>query len=136
LRSGIQTAQRNFESAYTQSLAALEASDVWQRIDASDRTRILAGSGLSKPSTPDVSTDEKLLSTLETTPLSWWHDKIAALPGRFAQAALDTARLLEPKVQRVTLPSTTIRTLEELERWLAQARASIEEKLKDGPVVL
>lgn len=136
LRSGIQTAQRNFDSTYTQSLAALEASDVWQRIDASDRTRILAGSGLSKPSTPDVSTDEKLLATLEATPLSWWHDKIAALPGRFAQAAKEAAELLEPKVQHIHLSSVVLRTDTDVKQWLASQEKTLLERIKTGPVVI
>ena len=136
LRSGIQTAQRSFDSSYTQSLATLEASDVWQRIDAADRTRILAGTGLSKPSAPDVSTDEKLLSTLEATPLSWWHDKIAALPGRFAQAAKEAAELLEPKVQHVHLSSIVLRTDADVKRWLAGQEATLLERIKTGPVVI
>jgi hypothetical protein len=136
LRSGIQTAQQNFESAYTQSLAALEASDVWQSIDAAARTRILSGTGLSKPATPDVSTDEKLLATLEATPLSWWHDKIAALPGRFAQAAKEAAELLVPKVQHVHLSSVVLHTDTEVKQWLASQEKNLLEKIKTGPVVI
>ena len=136
LRSGIQTAQRSFDSSYSQSLATLEASDVWQRIDSADRTRILAGTGLSKPSAPDVSTDEKLLSTLEATPLSWWHDKIAALPGRFARAAKEAAELLEPKVQHVHLSSVVLRTDADVKQWLAGQEATLLQRIKSGPVVI
>jgi len=136
LRGGVQTAQRSFESAYTLHLTTLEASDVWQRIDAAARTRIIAGCGLAKPATSDVSTDEKLLSTLETTPLSWWHDKIAALPGRFAQAAKEAAELLEPKVQHVHLSSVVLRTDADVKRWLASQEATLLERIKSGPVVI
>jgi hypothetical protein len=136
LRGGVQKAQRNFEAAYTQHLATLEASDVWKRIDAADRTRILAGAGLSKPSALDVSTDEKLLSTLEATPLSWWHDKYAALPGRFAQAAKEAAELLEPKVQHVHLSSVVLRTDADVKQWLAGQEATLLEWIKSGPVVI
>ena len=136
LRGGMQAAQRSFETDYTEHLATLETSDVWQRIDAAARTRILANSGLSKPSAPDVSTDEKLLSTLETTPLSWWHDKIAALPGRSAQAAKEAAELLEPKVQHVHLSSIVLRTETDVKQWLAGQEKPLLDRIKTGPVVI
>jgi len=132
----MQAAQRSFETDYTEHLATLETSDVWQRIDAAARTRILANSGLSKPSAPDVSTDEKLLSTLETTPLSWWHDKIAALPGRSAQAAKEAAELLEPKVQHVHLSSIVLRTETDVKQWLAGQEKPLLDRIKTGPVVI
>jgi hypothetical protein len=136
LRGGVQQAHRSFESAYAQHLITLEASDVWKRIEASDRTRILTGSGLSKSSAPDVSTDEKLLSTLEATPLSWWHDKLAALSGRFAQAAKEAAVLLEPKVQHVHLSSVVLRTETDVREWLAGQEKTLLERIKTGPVVI
>ncbi|MFA5263586.1 MAG: BREX system P-loop protein BrxC [Opitutaceae bacterium] len=135
-RGGVQKAHRSFESAYAHDLAQLEASDVWQRIDAADRTRILSGTGLSRPATPDVSTDEKLLSTLEMTPLSWWHDKIAALPGRFAQAAREAAELLEPKVQHVHLSSVVLHTEKDVKQWLAGQEKTLLDRIKSGPVVI
>jgi hypothetical protein len=136
LRGGVQQAQRSFESAYAQHLAALEASDVWKRIEASDRTRILTGAGLSKSIAPDVSTDEKLLSTLEATPLSWWHDKLAALSGRFAQAAKEAAVLLEPKVQHVHLSSAVLSTETDVKQWLASQEKTLLDRIKTGPVVI
>jgi hypothetical protein len=136
LRGGVQKAHRSFDTTYAHDLAHLAASDVWQRIDVADRTRILADTGLSRPAAPDVATDEKLLSTLEMTPLSWWHDKIAALPGRFAQAAKEAAELLEPKVQHVHLNSIVLRTDTDVKKWLASQEATLLERIKTGPVVI
>lgn len=136
LRAGVQTAQREFETAYAQQLANLEASDVWQRIEAEDRARILTRTGISKPAAPDVSTDEKLISALEAAPLSQWNDRIAALPARFAQAAKAAAELLEPKVQHVHLASTVLRTEADVKQWLAGQEKSLLERIKTGPVVV
>jgi hypothetical protein len=36
----------------------------------------------------------------------------------------------------VALPSATIHNAADLDAWLARARASVEAKLKDGPVFL
>jgi hypothetical protein len=42
----------------------------------------------------------------------------------------------EPKAQRLVLPGATIHNATELDQWLAGARKQVEEKLKDGPVIL
>ncbi len=136
LRAGVQKAQREFETAHAQQLANLEASDVWQRIEAEDRARIVTRTGISKPAAPDVSTDEKLISALEAAPLSQWNDRIAALPARFAQAAKAAAELLEPKVQHVHLASTVLRTEADVKQWLAGQEQSLLERIKTGPVVI
>jgi hypothetical protein len=136
LRAGVQAAQKAFDAAYSQHLATLEASDVWQRIGASDRSQIVAASGLTKPAPLDVSTDETLLSTLEMTPLSWWHDKIAALPGRFSEAAKKAAELLVPKVQHVHLSSIVLHTEPDVKKWLADQEAMLLDRIKSGPVVI
>ena len=76
------------------------------------------------------------MATLEATPLSWWHDKIAALPGRFAQAAKEAAELLEPKVQHIHLSSVVLRTDTDVKQWLASQEKALLERIKTGPVVI
>ena len=63
-----------------------------------------------------------------------WQARCDALPQRFQKAQRDAAKLIEPKVVYVTLPSATIHNDAELEAWLAQARKQIHERLRDGPV--
>ena len=58
------------------------------------------------------------------------------MPQRFSRALDEASRLLEPKAHRVVLPSATIHNGTELDQWLAGARTQVEDKLKDGPVIL
>ena len=136
LRAAVQQAQQALETAYTQHLAALEASDVWQRIAPADRVRLLASAGIAKPAAPDLATDDKLLAALEALPLAQWHDRIAALPARFAAVAKAAAELLEPKVQHVHLASTVLRSEADVKQWLAEQEKTLLERLKSGPVVI
>ena len=59
-----------------------------------------------------------------------------ALPERFRQVALAAARLLEPKTQRVSLTSATLKTAEDVAAWLAETEAELLTKIKDGPIII
>jgi hypothetical protein len=66
--------------------------------------------------------------------LDMWQARCDALPQRFQNAQRDAAKLIEPKVVYVTLPSATIHNETELDAWLAQVKKQVQETLKDGPV--
>ena len=46
------------------------------------------------------------------------------------------AELMEPKAQFVKLPTRTIKTDEDIEAWLQDAKQTIAQALKKGPVIL
>jgi len=136
LRAQVQRLHQSLATAYADAMSNLETQDVWQRTDASTRTRLLDTSGLQIPAAPNVATDEALLATLESTPISWWQDKLAALASRFSQVAKEAALLLEPKVQHVRISSPTLRTEAEVKAWISIQEQTLLAKLKDGPVVV
>ena len=71
-----------------------------------------------------------------TSTLADRRNLLDAVPQRFSRALDEASRLLEPKAQRVVLPGATIHDTTELKEWLEAARKQVEEKLKDGPVIL
>src|SRR5690606_3634720 len=118
LRSQVQALHQSLSAAFADALAELEAQEVWQKTDTATRDRLLTEAGLSTPAPLSISTDEALLATLESSPLSRWRDKIAAVSGRFAQVAVEAARLQEPKVQHIRISSGTLRTEAEVKAWI------------------
>jgi hypothetical protein len=103
---------------------------------ASDKQRqsILAQNGLTTVPGIKVGTETEVIASLEAISLEMWEANRDALPQRFQNAQREAAKLLEPKVVYVTLPSATIHNDTELQTWLAQVRKQVQEKLKDGPV--
>jgi predicted GIY-YIG superfamily endonuclease len=91
---------------------------------------------LPNPPPPTSLRTTKLLAALEALPLAQWHDRIAALPARFAAVAKAAAELLEPKVQHVHLASTVLRSEADVKQWLAEQEKALLERLKSGPVVI
>jgi hypothetical protein len=136
LRSALVEARQAYAAARERELARLETAEIWQRLTPERRRQLLAQAPLPEADTSPLGTEEELLSALHRTPPAQWRDRTDALAGRVDSLLAAAARLLEPKAQRVTLPSATIRNEEDLDRWLATTRGQISAKLKDGPVIL
>ena len=136
LRTNLTAAHTEFTKAHEQGLTSLSASDAWQQVDGSKQTQILSAGGLANAPSIAVGTDEELLGTLDSTPLSSWADKTAALASRFSDAATKAARELEPKLQRVHLSSGTLKTEDEVKAWLAEQEVQLIARLGEGPIVI
>jgi len=91
---------------------------------------------LKPPANEPIGTDDEILTALRSSTLADRRNLLDAVPQRFSRALDEASRLLEPKAQRVGLPSATIRNASELDQWLADVRKCVEEKLKDGPVIV
>jgi hypothetical protein len=136
LRSATSDAHSALTKRHASEKAALEKSDAWQKISASQCTTILGEEGISGVSSIDVSSDDALLSTLDITPLSAWRDKADALPSRFGSAAMKAAKLLEPKTQQVRLTSGTLKTPDEVKAWIAAQEKLLLGKVAEGPIIV
>ena len=114
----------------------LAASHVWSHLSDEQRATIATTCQLTPPAKETIGTDEEILAALRTSTLADRRNLLDAVPQRFSRALDEASRLLEPKAQRVVLLGATIHDATELDQWLAGARRQVEEKLKDGPVIL
>jgi len=136
LRSAVTTAHGQYKTIYNEQMAALAATDNWNKLSADQQQQILANEGIDSVPELRVGTEAELISSLEQTPLPVWKTKTDALPQQFTRAALAAAKLLEPKTQRVHLTSGTLKTPEDVKNWLAKTEKTLLARLKDGPVVI
>ena len=82
-----------------------------------------------------ANTDE-VMATVDRLSLSSFADRVAAIDSRFDAVLVAAAELMEPKAQFVKLPSRTIKSDADIIAWLNDARETIEQGLKNGPVIL
>jgi len=136
LRSAFAERQAAFAQAREAQIARLESDPLWQRLTKEQRRDLLSQAPLPESYDEPIEGESELLKALLHAPLQQWQDRIDLLPVRADALLAAAAKLLEPKAQRLALPSATIRDARELDAWLSQARAAIEAKLKDGPVIL
>lgn len=115
-------------------MTALQRSDAWPKLTAAQRQAILDQHGLASVPGIKVATEAEVIASLQAMSLEMWQARCDALPQRFEKARREAAKLIEPKVVYVTLPSATIRSTEELETWINAVRDQIREQLENGPV--
>ena len=136
LRTSLTDCRRQYGEIREEEMQSLESSDTWKKLSPEQRKQLLAASPVPEADSSSLSSEDELLAALRATPIQQWSDRTDAIAGRTAKLLTDAATLLEPKAQRVALPSGTIRNSAELDQWLGKARTSIEAKLKEGPVIL
>lgn len=136
LRTAVKEAHEALSTACESALSTLAGSDLWKKLKNGDQESILRSVGLVAPGKPDVSSDSALLSHLNAHPLSAARTEIDAVPGRLQQAIEQAAKLLEPKVQPVSLERATLRSAPEVEAWLERTRAQLLEAVQHGPILV
>jgi len=85
---------------------------------------------------PIIDTDEQLIAGLQSCSLSNWQSYIDALTAQFDRALAAAILESEPKARRISLPPTTIRNRAELDEWITRLENTIQEALREGPVIL
>jgi hypothetical protein len=136
LRDAVRKGHATHDAAFIAANAALMANSVWAKLQPSDQGSIKVAVGLVAPSKPGVTTDEALADALDRKPLSGLQAEIDAIAGRVNQAIERAARLLEPKVQTVTLERSTLRDRPEVEAWIDRQKTILLAKVANGPVLV
>lgn len=137
LRAGLREARDGFVGARNGEVDHLAKTAEWQTLPDAEWQRILAAHGLGVTPEIEVGTDEQLLAALDATPLSEWTDKVMALPQRIANARQDAAKRLEPDAVTIRLPANTLRTVAEVDDYLAALRSELLRHVEAGrPVIV
>jgi hypothetical protein len=136
LRIALGKLQGDLAAAFKVGDDKLAISQAWSRLSEEQRAALTTTCQLKPQAKETIGTDDEILAALRTSSLADRRNLLDAVPQRFSRALDEASRLLEPKAQRVVLPGTTIHNATELDQWLAGVRKQVEEKLKDGPVIL
>jgi hypothetical protein len=136
LRAKLTQAQKAHADAFAGQTARIAGQVEWQKLPEQKRRGLLSDAGAVERAAPIVTSDEQLLSALQSCSLATWYAQTDALPAQFDKALAAAIVELEPKARRVTLAGATIHDPAELDAWLTKSKATIEAALKDGPVIL
>lgn len=136
LRVALGRLQDDLAGAVKSGEEKLVSSDLWRRLTNEQRASLGTTHQLQASSGELLGSDDEILTALRRSTLTDRRNLLDAVPQRFARALDEASRLLEPKAQRVSLAGATIHDAAELEHWLEQARMQVQEKLKEGPVIL
>ena len=136
LRAALAEAEKHFSEVFDKESGRLEAVESWQKIEQSDRDRIMKGLNIAKASKGATGTELEVLESVERISLEAWSTRTAALPQLFAEARMQADKLVEPRTHHVKLGSATLRTPDEVRAWVAKIEQELLEQLKQGPIVV
>lgn len=134
LRQAVTQAHAAHEKAYQSAGAMLDANSTWQGLGEADRKNILSEVGLTAPAKLDVSSDEALLSSLDQSPLAARQAQGDAVAGRIQRVLELAAKMLEPKIRRVSVESATLGDADAVRAWVARQEAALLDAVKQGPI--
>ena len=83
---------------------------------------------------PALNDAEAIIDSLNDVSLEQWTDRTDSLASKFDSARMEAVQLLQPKLQRISLPRKTFETETDVDTWLAEVRQQVLDKLNDGPV--
>jgi hypothetical protein len=136
LRNAVQAAHQSYERVLQAERGKLPGIKEWSDLPADAQSALLQTAGVVSRAAPQVTTDSDLLGALDACSIEDWTTQAQALPTRFGQAIAEAIKKAEPTARKVSLPSRTIKSVPELEAWLADAKQQIEKALGDGPVIV
>lgn len=134
LRQELNSAHGAHESAYKKAMQSLATDAVWAKVSASDQPRILKDANLEAPAKPDLSSEQTLLAALDAKSLDVRRTEAEAISARVERARQQAAKIVEPKIQFVSLDRSVLKTENDVDIWLASQRKKLVDALKNGPV--
>lgn len=138
LRENLNRLNNEYKAKHAAGMSRLKNDANWQQLDPEQKNNLLSEQKLTLADAPEIklaSTDE-VVSTLQRITLSALSDRVAAMPSRFDAVLVGAAELMEPEAQFVKLPNRTIKTEQDVETWLDDAKVEIKKALKNGPVII
>ena len=136
LRTALAEAEKHYVEVFDEESAQLESTENWQKIQQSDRDRILRDLNIAKATIGATGTEQEVLESLERISLDAWRTRTAALPQLFTEARIQADKLVEPKIHHIKLGSATLRTPEEVKAWVTNTEQELLEQLTQGPIVV
>jgi hypothetical protein len=136
LRSAVVEAATAAQKEQAKALADIDASPEWHKLEAATREAILGSAGLAATVIPSVGSDQELLSALDATSLNAWQERRQAIPAKVAAVRQAAAKKLEPKSVSVTAPAATLRTVPEVDAYLADLRERILRHIPGETVII
>lgn len=138
LRDKLNDLKQAYDERYKQGFDKLEADATWSELDPDEKHGILLPQNLTAATQPKIEVNDQaaILQTLSGISISALADRVAALPARFDQALQQAAKLKEPTAKLVYLPNATLKTEDEIDAWIEQAREQLKKALKEGPIII
>ncbi len=137
-RESLKRLEKEYLNQYKAGLSQLNVDDNWNKLEKEQQRSLLEQHDLTEDYHPkiNVQSPEKILNTLDEMSLAMLSDRVAALPVRFDKLIKKSAKIVEPNVQLIEIPKRTIKTEEDVDKWVEEVQKNLKSALKKGPIII
>lgn len=138
LRDELNKIKRSFDENWEAGGERLRNDSNFQQLEQEQRHDLRLSQQLVDSAKPSIEVENTavVLKSLNANSISALRDRVAAMPSRFDKVMFEAAKLLEPEVEEVSLPSRMLKTDEDIQKWLKEAEEVLQAKIKRGPVIV
>ena len=138
LRDELNTLEQRWDRAWNKGEEVLASDENWNKLQPDQKHNLRLTRQLLEKAKPQfaVQDSESIIKTLDTIGLEGLRDRIAAMNGRYAEILVESARLMEPETQFITVKKPTLRTSDDVDTWLEELRVALNRAVEKGPVVV
>lgn len=138
LRKELNQIKKSFEENWETGGERLRKDTNFGQLKKEQRHALRLAQQLVEAAKPviEVENTHAVLRSLTANGISALRDRVAAMPLRFDKISFEAAKLLEPEVEEVVLPSRMLKTDDDIQEWLKEAEAVLQAKIKRGPVIV
>ena len=107
-----------------------------QPLDSAKQEQLLADYNLAPEGMPELGDPSAVLAAVQRRPLAAWEAVLDAVPTRASKALEAAVRLTAPRSATVTVPTTSLRSAEEVEPYLDELREKLTGALAEHDIVV
>jgi hypothetical protein len=136
VRDAVRNAAKSCEAARQQAVERLQQQSVWSALDSAKQEQLLAYYSLAPEGMPELGDPPAVLAAVQLRPLVSWEAVVDAVPTRASKALEAAVRLTAPKAATVTVPTASLRSTDEVKRYLDELHKKLTGALADHEIVM
>jgi hypothetical protein len=134
LRQALKSACSECSAEFTRESRRLSEDSVWAKISPADQARLIDEESFHAPDEPAMTTLAELLAALRAQSIPSRRSESNGYRTKVDRILEAASKLLEPKVQTISLGSALFRNEAEVRAWIDQSQNKLIDAVKKGPV--
>ena len=134
LRQALKSACDECSAEFNRESRRLMEDSVWAKISPADQGRLISEEDFHVPGEPSMASLADLLAALRSQSIASRRSESNGYRTKVDRLLEAASKLLEPKVQTISLGSALFRNEADVRAWVEQAQVKLIEAVKKGPV--
>jgi len=134
LRQALKSACDECSAEFSRESRRLTEDSVWAKISSADQGRLISEEAFHAPGEPPMASLADLLAALQSQSIASRRSESNGYRTKVDRLLEAASKLLEPKVQTISLGSALFRNEDDVRAWVEQAQKKLIEAVKKGPV--